>query len=54
VTFVLGPDNEVDVHPNAHACRLRLALVAIESGAKEVPWGKNLVHEDMTGMPSPG
>jgi len=48
-TVQAGPDNEVDVHPNAHACRLRLALVAIESGAKDVPWRRDLVQADLIG-----
>lgn len=31
-----------DSHPNAHAVRLQLTIVCLESGAKQVPWADQL------------
>ena len=42
---LIGKTAEDDKHPDAHACRLRLALVCYEC-AEEVPWK---VEEDMQG-----
>lgn len=38
LTVVPGPGIVVDSHPNAVALRLKLALLVIESGAKQIPW----------------
>ena len=43
-TFILSLVAETydDAHPNAHAVRLQLAIVCLESGAKVVPWADRL------------
>jgi hypothetical protein len=41
------------MHPNAVAIRLRLALLVIESGAKQIPWQKSTITPE-DGQPTLG